>query len=559
MYRLPFLFSYFICICVSVFGNHYQQSIHSSVSSGYNKKTQILYQQHGVWSNGPHNISSQLTCTQTECQIPQLQMGYYPPQWRLDFGYLARFDSAILVKKQPFLGFSFARPNNLACKPTLPKAWQPWIGVRAHTNSQLSIADTTQILYLGQVDPSFYTIARNPLPAGSYPVSVTMVDSDGATTTLNQFVDTPLRKPPHSKAFSINLGWPVDKVPKGSFGLPPLSEDTSMPMAFASYTQPWKLGLITSYLGVAESRFQFGLRQITSIGSFALAPEFLIQRPVTRSQEDIYLATGSQISWLPNNNTAAQLSMYGYPESPTDQDYPTVIHAQYTQQQDRWKGYITKHWSEKTVDRYWQTKLSIPLQLYHQWDSTASWLADYNAIKKTSNTFRLEAHQRSQSTNKIQFIGQSNRQKISLLFPTNTSTTQNFFLERKKNRPSRYTTGWSSTYTDTRVQGLLKLKFSPGAAESTQWAFEVKSGFSYTDGMIFWHNLSNPWQNYQITIPYQKDPPWLWWVHKTCAPGYASIRSHPSYAPKGDSEKLEISNAYPLYPGNLFLQQEPNR
>ena len=541
---------------LSGFATQYQQTVHTSITSGFNDKTQYLYQQHGVLSQGPKNFSAAVSCTSSSCIFPTVQLGYYPEKWRLDFGYLARFHSTTLAKSQPFFGLAFQRPNELACKPLLPKAWQPWIGIRAHQHSQLSIADATQVLYLGQVDPAFYTFARNTLPHGSYPITVSFDTPQGEVIQVQQFVDTPLKSLPKHASLSFNIGWPTDKVPKTSFGLPPLSNKPHQLTAFATYTTPWYLGMLTSHFGLSDGRFQLGLRDILTFSSITFAPEFLWQpHAVSDSSESIPIAIGSQIAWLPSPQAASQISFYGYPHNNDSKNFPTIVHFQATQHNPNWQTYLTAHWSENLSDRYWQTKVHTPLGIHQHWAITFSVLSDFYYKQGAHHTLRIQAKPRTQSIQKMTLQLQNQLQQISLAYRSNKPISlknQLSFSRDSKNASPRFSATWSSAFQNPLFSSSWVTRTSSQSSHKLHWTLKLESGFSYTDGMIFWHRLPSPWQSYRIRIPQDNRDRWFWWENTDCTLPQIRFQSHPAYKPLPNLTG-DLDLPLMLYPGNLTL------
>ncbi len=533
----------------------FQQTAHFSVSSGYPNSSSFFTQQQGVLAQGPYNVSFQVACSDDSCQASQLKAGYYPQAWRLDLGYLSRFQSANLTKKTPFFGLSFQYPNDLASKPLYPPAWRPWLGIRTTKSNQLTIRDATQTLFLGQVDPDYLLFSSGNLPVGSYPITITSTDTQGNIEQTNQFVAQPLYPNQQQESVLINIGWPVGKTAESNFGLPPIDANSQKLLAFASYARKWPLGFLAASSGFSVNSWQIGLRNVISSSHYALAPELLWQTGPHSGGPGYNLALGSQFTWLPSAHTASQVSAYTYPTTPEDGNtYPSVVHTQITHQKKSWQSYLTWHWSSSTADSYWQSKVSFVLPASAEWQYNLSLLADKKSQSPHSTTLRVQANQKTPSRNRLTYLVSSRIQAASWSQKT-TPTWHNHVRIGRYAQPSgpHLQGSWRCTWENP--QGLIHMKtgVSQHSNHPLQWALDADTGFSIADGVVVWHSVPSIWQSYIIHLPATPTSRWFWWEDSPNKhPIIKPVRAY-SVVPPDQEAPTEYSSSL-VYPGNLLVK-----
>lgn len=533
----------------------YQQAAHFSVSSGYPNGGSFFTQQQGVLAQGPYNVSFQVVCSDNACQASQLKAGYYPHTWRLDLGYLSRFQSAHLIKQTPFFGVSFQYPNDLASKPLYPPAWRPWLGIRTTKSNQLTIRDATQTLFLGQVDPDYLLFSSSNLPIGSYPITITSTDTQGNIEQTNQFIAQPLYPNQQQESVLINIGWPVGKTANSNFGLPPIDANSQKLLAFASYARKWPLGFLAASSGFSVNSLQIGLRNVISSSHYAFAPELLWQTGPYSGSPGYNVALGSQFTWLPSTHTASQVSAYTYPSTPEDGNtYPSVVHTQITHQQKSWKSYFTWHWSSYTADNYWQSKISFRLPASQKWQYNLSLLADKKWQSSHSTTLRVQANQQPPTRNRLHYLASSRVQVASW----SQKTTPNWYNHVKIGRYSQPSGphlqgSWRTTWENP--QGLVQMKtgFSQHSNHPMQWALEVDTGFSIAERVVVWHSVPSIWQSYIIHIPATPASRWFWWEDSSTK--QAVIKPVRAYSVVTLEPEMPVEYTSSLvYPGNLLVK-----
>ena len=531
----------------------YQQTSHASMSLGYSSATRFLYRQQSVISRGPANLSLAAVCTNQSCQLPRLQVGYYPSLWRLDLGYLSKFQDHFLNKKMPFFGLSFATPNDLACPPSLPVAWQPWLGVRNKKSVQVSLSDASTMLFLGQLDPDLHIFSTTLLSSGSYALEVEQTDDDGASIDYRQFVDQPLRPTRRVQSFSLRVGWPVGSLKLDQFGLPPVAVSSQTLSAYANYSSPWRLGFFHTNLGLANERWQLGAKNMITLGRVAIAPELLWQHDFD-TQHDMGL--GLQITWLPNINVATQISGYTFPQHPSDSSYPDVVHAQVSYQTTRWQHYGTWHWSSHAIDKYWQTKLSYRLGRLLSWQPSIAFVADKRDSQSCHLSLRLSAKQKHRQSNQISLVTSSRIQSLSWSGYYPSPWQHSIKLARTPIPGKPYlSASWRSGIASDVVKAHVQARVTNKYPKDIFWSLGAESSVSVVGGHIIWHQVASPWSNQMITLPASNAQQRFWCAHKHPTDSHeASIKSLHAYSRSCEPTQTESEQAV-IYPGNLILRR----
>ena len=533
-----------LCIMIGLYTeiqSSYQQTQSLSLSSGYQEKTQTLYQQQGVLSHGPNNAFYQLKCRNTHCQWKQLQLGIYPINYRVRLGYNILYETPSQTK-HPFIGLSFQTPRNQ--ETPMAGTIHPHIIFNASNPSEVVLDDPQQTFLLREVDSGIHTQDAKHLPQGDYPLTITTTDSQGQSKQQYQFIShNPIITQTSPPKLALHLG--ATKPKKSTHN----SEKKHQLHASLAQNVPNRFGRSHHYVGLIEKQ------NILHLGhTFYPHPHLSLQPTITwihhisqtEKNTTIGLKTLAQIQ----PGASYQLSMYTEKNSRSTTWHHQAqfekgwLSAQSTWhwQKDRRKRYAHIHIARKKALKLGKWDLQLSLAMYQQHQAKPSFHA---RAQLTQKHIPFKPKIRLYTSNKQQNI----RIQTSTHHLQQTQTTLKRFSQTKKPYYAIQASVKKSIESVT-TKASLSHTFHP-YHHKTQFSIQAKSGLSWSQGHLIWHPLPSPWQPTHFYIQPAQEKQWFWWgSHETIRNKGCQIR--PVIAYKEHSIYPASTHTLRLYPGNVI-------